>query len=181
MNPVKVGKYISKLLRHQPETANLVLDANGWCDTDALVAAVANRYTGFSFSDLEVIVATNDKRRYSFDSSRKRIRANQGHSVDVDVELAEVEPLPVLYHGTAAAFVDSILENGIVKKSRLHVHLSADVDTARDVGRRHGKPVVFLVDAAAMAADGLKFYLSANGVWLTDSVPPKYLKLWQTI
>ena len=176
MDPVAVGRYISLLLRHRPEAGNLVLDANGWCDVQSLVDAVAARFTGFSVADLEWIVANNDKRRYSFDESRCRIRANQGHSVNVDVELAPSTPPSVLYHGTASRFVDSIRESGIKKGSRLYVHLSSTADTAAGVGRRHGSPVVITVDAAAMYAAGYNFYLSANGVWLTDAVPPEFLR-----
>ena len=121
------------------------------------------------------IVRTDEKMRYSFSEDKKRIRANQGHSIHVDVELTRCRP-PMLYHGTAEKYVDSIEEIGLIPKTRLYVHLSGDYDTAVKVGTRHGAPVVYLVDAPGMYLDGYEFYLSVNGVWLTKSVPKKYLK-----
>ena len=177
MDLIKTGRYISYLLRHHPEEAGLTLDEHGWADVDELINAVAGTYAGFSRTELDEIVATNNKKRYSYSEDGKRIRANQGHSIQVDVELEEKTPPPVLWHGTADRFVKSIQAQGLVSGSRLYVHLSADTDTARVVGRRHGKPVIFCVDCKRMAEDGYKFYLSVNGVWLTKEVPARYLRL----
>jgi len=122
------------------------------------------------------VVATNDKRRFSFSDDGLRIRANQGHSVEVDLKLQARQPPELLYHGTVARFVESIRGQGLVRGSRLHVHLSPDEETARRVGRRRGRPVILVVEAGRMHRDGHPFFLSANGVWLTDAVPPEYLR-----
>lgn len=168
-NIVERGKELSFLLRHDKEYA---FDEHGWRE----VADLIERH-GYTMEELEEIVATNDKKRYEFSDDRKRIRARQGHSVDVDVELKECVPPDTLYHGTAARFVDSILREGITKRSRLYVHLSANVSTAFKVGKRHGTPSVLAVDAMEMVADGHKFYLSNNGVWLTEYVPTRYINV----
>ena len=168
-NIVERGKELSFLLRHDKEYA---FDEHGWREVADLIERL-----GYTMDELEEIVATNDKKRYEFSDDRKCIRARQGHSVDVDVELKECVPPDTLYHGTAARFVDSILREGITKQSRLHVHLSADAATAFKVGKRHGTPSVLMVDAAAMVSDGFKFYMSNNGVWLTEYVPTKYLNI----
>lgn len=177
MDLIKTGRYISYLLRHHPEDAGLTLDEHGWVSVEELISAVARSYTGFTRTELDEIVATNNKKRYSYSEDGLRIRANQGHSVQVDVELEEKSPPPVLWHGTAERFVESIQAQGLVSGSRLYVHLSADTETARVVGKRHGKPVIFRVDCERMTKDGYKFYLSVNGVWLTKSVPAEYLSL----
>ena len=177
MDLIKTGRYISYLLRHHPEDSGLTLDQHGWADVNELINAVAQTYAGFSRTELDEIVATNNKKRYSYSEDGLRIRANQGHSIQVDVELEEKTPPPVLWHGTAERFVESIQEQGLVSGSRLYVHLSTDTDTARVVGKRHGKPVIFHVDCKRMAEDGYKFYLSVNGVWLTNEVPARYLRL----
>jgi putative RNA 2'-phosphotransferase len=174
---VKVSKFLSKHLRHQPARLGLSLGHGGWVDVDALLAACADHAFPVSRAELDEVVATNDKRRFSFDPSGTRIRANQGHSVDVDLQLEAAAPPDVLYHGTAARNRDVIRASGLSRMARHHVHLSADVPTARTVGAWHGRPVVFAVDAAAMARAGLAFFRSANGVWLTDRVPPEYLRL----
>ena len=124
---------------------------------------------------LKEIVATDEKQRYSFSTDRTLIRANQGHSIPVDVELEKKEPPEVLFHGTGEKSVSSIKEKGLLPMERLYVHLSKDTETAVKVGKRHGKPVVFHVDAGQMYKDGYEFYQSVNGVWLTREVPPKYL------
>ena len=136
-----------------------------------------NELQPFGNADLQKIVAEDSKQRCSFNEDGTLIRANQGHSIPVDVELPEATPPTVLYHGTATRFVESICSAGLQPRSRLYVHLSADVETAEIVGKRHGKPAIFTVDAAQMAADGCTFYLSRNGVWLTKAVPPQYLTL----
>lgn len=173
---VKVSKYLSKHLRHQPERLGLALAPGGWVGVDELLAACARHNFPVSRAELEEVVARNDKRRFSFDESGARIRANQGHSVDVDLQLERAAPPPVLYHGTSEHAVAPILEGGLRRMARHHVHLSPDVETARRVGARRGRPVVFAVDAAAMTEAGHDFYVSANGVWLVEHVPAAYLR-----
>lgn len=174
---VKMSKYLSRHLRHEPEALGLTLAPGGWVAVDALLAAVGRRGVALSRADLEEIVARNNKQRLSFDETGQRIRANQGHSVPVDLQLAPMAPPDVLYHGTGQASVGVILRDGLRKMRRHHVHLSADVATAIKVGTRRGVPVVFAVDAAAMVRDGYQFYRSDNGVWLTESVPSLYLRI----
>lgn len=174
---VKVSKYLSKHLRHEPERLGLTLAPGGWVRIDDLLIACAERGFVLSVTDLFEVVRDNDKQRFSFDETGMLIRANQGHSTEVDLQLEPVEPPPVLYHGTAAVNVAAILENGLQKMARHHVHLSLDTTTATKVGQRHGKPVLFEVDSAAMYAQGILFYCSANGVWLVDEVKPAFLKL----
>ena len=174
---IKISKYLSKHLRHRPERLGLEIAAGGWVNVDDLLAACAAHSFSVTRAELNEVVANNDKQRFSFDESGRRIRANQGHSIDVDLQLTATDPPPVLYHGTGRRAVDPILAGGLQKMGRHHVHLSQDVETARKVGARHGRPAVLAVDAAGMAAAGLKFYLSANGVWLTESVSPQYMRL----
>jgi putative RNA 2'-phosphotransferase len=175
--PVRVSKYLSLHLRHHPERLGLTLGAGGWVPVDQLLDACARDGFPITREELLHVVATNDKQRFAFDETGTLIRANQGHSAEVDLQLEPVEPPALLYHGTAADTVPAIRSGGLKKMSRHHVHLSVDVATARKVGVRHGSPVVFVVDAAAMRRDGHLFYRSANGVWLVDSVPPQYLAL----
>lgn len=171
----KVSKFLSLVLRHKPDAAGITLDKHGWANVNELVGAIRKtREPTFTHDDLTLIVVTDSKGRYSFDDSGKRIRANQGHSVEVDVELAEAEPPVLLYHGTATKYIDSIEDVGLIPKSRLYVHLSDNAVTATDVGGRHGKPVVYTIHAKKMHDDGYKFYRSVNGVWLTREVPTKY-------
>ncbi|WP_322744610.1 RNA 2'-phosphotransferase [[Phormidium] sp. LEGE 05292] len=173
---VKISKYLSKHLRHTPEEIGITLAEGGWVSVEELMEA--SRKNGFLFTraELDEVVATNDKKRFSFDDTGKLIRANQGHSVEVDLQLTPTLPPDVLYHGTGANTVASILQNGLCKMSRHHVHLTTNISTAKKVGTRHGKPVVFVVDSAAMHKDGYDFYCSENGVWLVDRVPSKYLQ-----
>jgi putative RNA 2'-phosphotransferase len=173
---VKISKYLSKHLRHEPERLGLVLQPGGWVNVDHLLAACAANHFAVSHAELLEVVANNDKQRFSFDESGTLIRANQGHSTEVDLQLEPVAPPDVLYHGTGASSVAAILESGLSRMARHHVHLSATIDTATKVGGRHGRPVVLVVDAAGMAAAGYRFFCSANGVWLTDEVPPQYLR-----
>jgi putative RNA 2'-phosphotransferase len=172
---VKLSKYLAKYLRHSPQELGLTLQPGGWIPVDDLLAAAQKNGFPITYDELVECVETNDKQRYAFDASGERIRANQGHSVEVDLQLEEREPRQTLYHGTVERFLPSILKEGLVKGKRHHVHLSMDVETARKVGSRRGKPVVLKVDAGRMHRDGHKFLLSANGVWLTEAVPPKYL------
>ena len=173
---VKISKYLSKHLRHQPERLGLTLAPGGWVPVDGLLAACARHQFPVSRAELDEVVANNNKQRFAFDPTGTLIRANQGHSVDVDLQLTPVPPPDVLYHGTGEPAVAAIRQGGLQKMSRHHVHLSADAETARAVGARHGRPVVFAVDAARMHQAGHPFYRSANGVWLVDQVPPEYLQ-----
>lgn len=172
---VKISRYLSKHLRHQPERLGLTPEPGGWVGVDELLAACARNGMRISRAQLDEVVAENDKKRFSFDEAGAKIRANQGHSVEVDLQLEPAIPPDVLYHGTGHQTADAIREGGLVKMRRHHVHLSRDVETATRVGARHGRPVVFAVDAKAMQADGYVFYVSDNGVWLVDEVPPRYL------
>ncbi|HKT38938.1 MAG TPA: RNA 2'-phosphotransferase [Ktedonobacterales bacterium] len=174
---VKLSKYLSRHLRHQPEALGLTLDPGGWVAVDALLVAMRRNGVAISRADLEEIVARNNKQRFAFDESGQRIRANQGHSVLVDLQLTPLPPPDALYHGTSRDVIGAILRDGLRKMRRHHVHLTDDIATAVKVGRRHGEPVVFRVEAAAMAGDGFQFYRSENGVWLTESVPPRYLRI----
>lgn len=175
MKTDKISKYIALILRHKPETIGIKLDEHGWANVDELIRGINEKYP-FTLNDLEIIVKTDNKQRYSFNEDKSLIRANQGHSIPVDVELKETIPSDVLWHGTGEKYIDSIEQQGLIPKSRLYVHLSSDIDTAIKVGSRHGKPVVYVVDTKSMVEDGFKFYLSVNNVWLTKYVPVKYLR-----
>ncbi|MEU2267293.1 RNA 2'-phosphotransferase [Streptomyces olindensis] len=171
---VKVSKYLSKHLRHQPERIGLALDEGGWVEIDALIAAAASHGFRFTHAELDHVVATNDKRRFAVEDTR--IRASQGHSVEVDLGLPPATPPSRLYHGTVARTLDAIRAEGLRPMNRHAVHLSSDRETATRVGARRSRPVVLVVDAAAMHRDGHVFHVSANGVWLTRAVPPGYLR-----
>ncbi|MFY0511556.1 RNA 2'-phosphotransferase [Streptomyces anulatus] len=172
---VKVSKYLSKHLRHQPERIGLTLDENGWVAVEELVRAAARHGFTFSRAELDHVVAANDKRRFTVEGDR--IRANQGHTVAVDLDLAPAEPPAYLYHGTVARVMDAIRAEGLRPMARHHVHLSPDRETATRVGARRGRPLVLTVDAGAMHRAGHVFRVSANGVWLADAVPPQFLRL----
>lgn len=191
MNPkraVTVSKFLSKYLRHAPGDLGLTLEPGGWVPVADLLAATAEKGFPITLDELDAVVAGSDKQRFAFDATGTRIRANQGHSVEVDLQLEPTPPPAVLYHGTGAQNRAAILAGGLAKM-RHHVHLSKDTDTAVRVGGRHGgrvgaerlregsdtRPVVFAVDAAGMARDGFAFFVSANGVWLADEVPAQYL------
>lgn len=174
---IKISKYLSKHLRHQPERIGIKLAPGGWIAVDELLAACKKYQFPITYTELEEVVSRNDKQRFSFDNTGTLIRANQGHSVEIDLQLAPQVPPDVLYHGTGHKSVESILQTGLCKMSRHHVHLSPDITTAKNVGSRHGKSVVFVVDAATMHKTGFTFCCSDNGVWLVDSVPPEYLQL----
>ena len=170
-----ISKYMSLILRHKPEAIGISLDEHGWAKVDELIAGIA-KDNEFNMDILEEIVRTDEKKRYSLNEDRTLIRANQGHSVSVDVELEEKEPPEILWHGTGEKYVVSIDAEGLISKSRLYVHLSEDEETAIKVGMRHGKPVLYHVMAKRMYEDGYKFFISANGVWLTKEVPVRYLE-----
>lgn len=171
MSNKAASKFLSLILRHKPQLVGLELDEHGWAQVDELC-----RRTKFNRATLEQIVAHDDKQRYSFSADGNFIRANQGHSIPVDAELAELEPPEILFHGTGEKSVASIKLRGLLKMSRLYVHLSADEETARKVGMRHGTPKIFRVQSLRMFRDGRKFFRSVNGVWLTEHVPANYLE-----
>jgi putative RNA 2'-phosphotransferase len=173
---VAASKLLSYVLRHRPDSIGLALDAHGWAEVDELLARLAQHGKPVDRDLLERTVAQNDKQRFAFNEDRTRIRASQGHSIPVDLQLREAEPPAVLFHGTASRFLKSILASGLRAGARHHVHLSADVQTATRVGARHGFPAVLAVDAARMRADGLAFSRSDNGVWLSGVVKPTYLR-----
>lgn len=171
-----LSKFISLILRHKPEAAGITLDEHSWADVQDLMEGIRKTGRSIDLDILEEIVRTDEKGRYSFSANKALIRANQGHSIPVDVELKEKQPPQYLYHGTAERFLDSIMAEGLKPMSRLYVHLSKDEETAIKVGKRHGKPVVLKVRAEEMWKDGHRFYLSANGVWLVRMVPVGYIK-----
>ncbi|MGW2398413.1 RNA 2'-phosphotransferase [Kitasatospora sp. NPDC001664] len=172
---VRVSKTLSRVLRHDPASIGITLDEAGWVPVDTLLDALRRKGTRITRDELDHVVATNNKKRFAFSEDGSAIRASQGHSVAVDLGLAAAEPPAVLYHGTTGASLDAIFREGLRPMSRQDVHLSADTETAVRVGSRHGRPVVLTVDAAGLHAAGHEFRISANGVWLTDAVPPGYL------
>lgn len=171
----RLSKFLSFVLRHQPGTIGLELDAAGWASVDELLARAAAHRRRFTRAELEEVVATSPKQRFALSTDGQRIRASQGHSVDVDLGYHPATPPALLYHGTVAAAVADIRRDGLRKMSRHHVHLSVDVATARQVGARRGAPVILTVRAGDMHAAGHPFYVSDNGVWLTDAVPPEFV------
>jgi putative RNA 2'-phosphotransferase len=172
----RLSKFLSLILRHEPQRVGLTLEQGGWVEVSTLLTAV--RGAGIEVDEplLRRVVAENDKQRFAFSADGTKIRANQGHSVQVELGLQPITPPEILYHGTATRFLDSIRATGLQPQSRTHVHLSADHETAVKVGTRHGKPVVLEIQAGQMAADGFLFYQAENGVWLTQQVPSQYLK-----
>lgn len=172
---MRVSRFLSRVLRHRPDEIGLRLDAAGWADVQELLERSASAGMPLSAETLEAVVEQNDKQRFALSPDRRRIRANQGHTVPVDLGLAPVPAPEVLFHGTGHRAVDAILAEGLRPQGRHHVHLSGDPDTAVAVGRRQGRPVVLRVDARTMEDEGWTFYRSANGVWLVDHVPPQFL------
>lgn len=170
-----ISKFIAYILRHNPSAAGIELDEHGWADVNALIEGVCKAGRFLDMQMLAEIVETDNKHRFDFNDDRTKIRANQGHSIDVDVEMKVCPPPDILYHGTAEKYIESIKKNGILKKNRNYVHLSKDQETAIKVGSRHGKVVVLKIDARQMYTDGYVFLLSANGVWQTEQVPFKYV------
>lgn len=180
MKTTNISRYIALLLRHHPEKAGLCLDEHGWVEVEALIQGVRRRYPEFNRAVLDEIVARDSKQRYAYNQDKTCIRANQGHSIPVDVELKQALPPAILYHGTGEKYVESIQKIGLIPKSRLYVHLSTDIQTAIQVGKRHGQPVVYQIDTQQMIHDGFIFYISANHIWLTKAVPVQYLKIIET-
>lgn len=171
----KLSRYMSLILRHKPDVIGITLDEYGWADVNELITGISKDDT-FNMEILEEIVRTDNKQRYSFNGDKTKIRANQGHSIPVDVELQKKEPPEILYHGTGKKYVTSIDKEGLIPKSRLYVHLSGNIDTAIAVGKRHGIPIIYQVKSGEMFHDGYTFFLSKNGVWLTKKVPVRYLE-----
>ncbi|MBR5667777.1 MAG: RNA 2'-phosphotransferase [Lachnospiraceae bacterium] len=180
MSDREISKYIALILRHKPETIGIVLDEHGWADVSSLIDGINKTYP-IDLETLKRIVAEDNKKRYSFNEDMSLIRANQGHSIPVDVELEKKEPPAVLYHGTGIKYANAIDAQGLLPKSRLYVHLSEDIHTAILVGRRHGDPILYKVDSGRMWNDGFAFYRSVNGVWLTEQVPIAYLNSMKEI
>ncbi|MEP6904391.1 MAG: RNA 2'-phosphotransferase [Actinomycetota bacterium] len=172
-----ISKFLSLVLRHKPEEIGLTLDENGWANVAALLENAAKAGNDFTFEELAETVATNDKKRFAFDETQTKIRASQGHSLKVEIGFEEKTPPAILYHGTAERNVKAILESGLKKMARHHVHLSSEPETARSVGIRYGKPVIFKIETVSMLAENFKFYVSANDVWLVTEVPPKFLEV----
>lgn len=171
------SKWLSKHLRHSPQKVGLTLEDGGWVTIDALLKAANNNHMSMTFRQLDEVVKGNDKQRFAYDSTGKKIRANQGHSVEVDLKLQPLTPPAILYHGTATKNQQSIMEEGILKGRRHHVHLSRETQVAVQVGSRHGKPLVLTIDALAMHANGFDFFKSENGVWLVEEVPPRFISI----
>lgn len=174
---VNISKLMAKALRHRPDVLGIVVDEHGWTDVNDMIDAIRKKYQSFNLETLECIVEESEKKRYSFNENHTKIRANQGHSLPVDVELKIAAPPDVLYHGTARKNIETISAEGIKRMNRLYVHLSADIPTALNVGSRHGAPAVFEVDSRQMNRDGYQFYLAENGVWLSEFVPSQYIRL----
>jgi putative RNA 2'-phosphotransferase len=170
-----ISKFLSLVLRHEPEQIGLVLDEEGWADVAALIEKINKKGISLDLATLQIVVDTNDKKRFAFNEDKSRIRASQGHTVEVDLNLPPQVPPKILYHGTAIKFLPIIKEKGLFRMERQHLHLSAEEETAKNVGGRHGKPVVLVVQALAMHEKGHVFYLSDNGVWLTGQVPPAFI------
>ena len=174
---IHVSKFLSKYLRHAPEELGLTLEPGGWVLISDLLPAAASAGCRITPDELHEVVRSCDKQRFAIDETGTKIRANQGHSTEVDLQLEPAEPPAELFHGTADRNIEDVLRDGLFKMARHHVHLSPDTDTARKVGGRHGRPVILVVDAAGMRRDGHVFFRSANGVWLVEHVPPRYLRL----
>ncbi|MEO1029861.1 MAG: RNA 2'-phosphotransferase [Bacteroidota bacterium] len=176
-NKKRISKFLSLVLRHQPEHIGLNLDKSGWAEVNELIEKSKKKDVRFSFSELEAVVVSNDKQRFAFNADKTKIRANQGHSVKTIVlQLEAIQPPEFLYHGTVAKFIDSIRTTGLEKRSRQHVHLSEDRDTATKVGSRRGVPIILSIGSLEMHNKGHEFYRSENNVWLTDHVPVAFIE-----
>jgi putative RNA 2'-phosphotransferase len=172
-----ISKFLSYVLRHAPESIGIEFDQHGWVEIDTLLAAAKKHGHEISRETLNNVVSINDKQRFKISDDGTHIRASQGHSIEVELDLQPVIPPDFLYHGTVSKFLDAIQSEGLKKMKRQHVHLSADIQTATKVGSRRGTPVILVINARKMFQDGCSFYLSDNNVWLTDAVPSKYISL----
>jgi len=181
-NIVRISKFLSLILRHSPEKIHLNIDKNGWANIQELIEN-ANKYKNIQLTIelIKEVVEKNDKKRFIISEDGERIRANQGHSIKIDLELESKIPPDILYHGTSSRFLDSIMKEGLRPMTRQYVHFSTDEETALKVGKRHGRPLILQVDAKKMHEDGYKFYVSENGIWLTEKAPVKYLKKYKPI
>jgi putative RNA 2'-phosphotransferase len=177
---IRVSKFLAKYLRHEPEELGLTLMPGGWVSIAAVIEGARQKHFPVTLEEIKECVKLNDKKRFSLDSTQTLIRANQGHSTPVDLQLEEKEPPALLYHGTVNRFLAEIKTKGLLRMDRHHVHLSPDTDTAIKVGSRRGKPIILVVRSGDMHRDGYKFFQSENGVWLTDRVPPQYIQ-WESI
>ncbi|MBA5794048.1 RNA 2'-phosphotransferase [Flavobacterium sp. xlx-214] len=174
------SKFLSLVLRHQPETIGIKLDENGWTDVNLLIEKVNQSGVKLDKSTLIEIVSTNSKKRFAFNENQDKIRASQGHSVNIELGYINQKPPRILFHGTSEKNVESILKIGLEKRNRQHVHLSNDIETALKVGQRHGKPIILEISTGDMFKDNFTFFISDNNVWLTDNVPNKYVKIHKT-
>lgn len=177
LNYIKISKFLSLVLRHKPQLIGIELDAQGWTDVGILIIKMQESGKAMDFDTLKMVVGFDNKQRYAFNTEMTKIRASQGHSVNIDLGYEAKIPPEILFHGTGQKSVNSILNSGLEKRNRHHVHLSPDIETALKVGRRHGNPVVFEVLAGKMYRGGFEFFISENGVWLCEHVPPAYLKI----
>lgn len=175
MQPDRIGRYLSFILRHRPDAIGITLDRHGWADVRELLKGLSQTYP-MTLESLQYIVEHDDKKRYAFNPDKTKIRASHGHSIAVDVELKPATPPDCLYHGTAQKYLPVILREGLKPKSRLYVHLSETVESAEEVGWRHGKPAILVIQSCRMAEDGYPFYIAENGIWMTKEVPTRYVK-----
>lgn len=175
----KISTFMSLVLRHKPQEIGLILDENGWINVEEFLSQMNAYMYKINREELEYIVENNDKKRFAFSEDKTRLRANQGHSISIDLALEPTEPPPFLYHGTVAKFLSSIKLEGLKKMSRQHVHLSKDLETATKVGNRRGNAIILSIRTGEMHQDGFQFFCSDNGVWLTDHVPAKYIDFKQ--
>lgn len=177
----KISKFLSYVLRHNPDAIGLHIDDNGWANIDALInkASDSDEIETLTIEQLKEVVASSDKKRFIISEDGNKIRANQGHSIKINLQLKEKTPPETLYHGTAERFIESIGKDGLKPGERHHVHLSADLNTANAVGQLYGKPVLLKIKALMMHQQGFKFFLSENNVWLTDKVPSEFIYLFR--
>ena len=174
---IKTSKFLSLVLRHKPEVIGINLDNQGWVDVEELIEKINSNGRTIDFELLAEVVRTNNKKRFAFNQDQTKIRASQGHSLDIELGYSPSTPPDVLYHGTASQFLDSIMKSGLIKGNRHHVHLTDNIDTASNVGQRHGELAMLEVDSKSMFEKGYHFYVSENGVWLTENVPTEFLKI----
>lgn len=172
---MNLSKFLCYILRHNPSSAGILLDEHGWAEVENLIGGINAAGRKIDMRTLEQIVQSDSKHRYSFNKDKSKIRANQGHSVNVEVDMTECAPPDILYHGTAKKFLKNIKDCGICRRSRKFVHLSDNINTAFAIGSRHGEPVVLVIDTGKMVAEGYRFYLSANGVWQSADIPWQYI------